>query len=156
MTQFTQAQLKSVAEYSCARLLAAREGVELFNEPFKHVVIDNFFPDDFAKACLDAFPDITDPIWEHSNDPDIEVKFRTDWKSEFDIPDGMLPSVRILNSAPFLQAMSKVMGIQKIIPDPYFTGGGLNVTMRGGLLDVHVDGNYHDATGLNRRLNALV
>jgi hypothetical protein len=44
MTQFTQAQLKSVAEYSCARLLAAREGVELFNEPFKHVVIDNFFP----------------------------------------------------------------------------------------------------------------
>jgi Rps23 Pro-64 3,4-dihydroxylase Tpa1-like proline 4-hydroxylase len=68
----------------------------------------------------------------------------------------MLPSVRILNSAPFLQAMSKVMGIQKIIPDPYFTGGGLNVTMRGGLLDVHVDGNYYDATGLNRRLNALV
>jgi len=42
------------------------------------------------------------------------------------------------------------------MPDPYFTGGGLNATYRGGLLDVHVDGNYHDATGLNRRLNALV
>ena len=27
----------------------------------------------------------------------------------------------------------------------------------GGLqLDVHVDGNYHDATGLNRRINALL
>ena len=48
------------------------------------------------------------------------------------------------------------MGIKKIIPDPYFTGGGLNVTTKGGLLDVHVDGNYHDATGLNRRLNAIL
>jgi Rps23 Pro-64 3,4-dihydroxylase Tpa1-like proline 4-hydroxylase len=26
----------------------------------------------------------------------------------------------------------------------------------GGLLDVHVDGNYHDATGLNRRINAIL
>lgn len=24
------------------------------------------------------------------------------------------------------------------------------------MLDVHVDGNYHDATGLNRRINALI
>nr|WP_315232790.1 2OG-Fe(II) oxygenase [uncultured Albidiferax sp.] len=156
MTPVTQTQLKSIAEYSCNRLLAAQEGIELFNEPFKHVVIDNFFPADFANACLEAFPQITDSVWEHANDPEIEVKFRTNWKSEFDIPDGMLSAVRILNSAPFLQAMSQVMGIKKIIPDPYFTGGGLNVTMRGGLLDVHVDGNYHDATGLNRRLNALV
>lgn len=60
-----------------------------------------------------------------------------------------------MNSSIFLQAMSSILGIKKIIPDPYFTGGGLNVTKRGGLLDVHVDGNYHDATGLNRRLNAL-
>ena len=42
------------------------------------------------------------------------------------------------------------------MPDPYFTGGGLNITERGGLLDVHVDGNYHDASGLNRRLNILI
>jgi Rps23 Pro-64 3,4-dihydroxylase Tpa1-like proline 4-hydroxylase len=156
MVPYTQDQLKSAAEYSCRKLLAAREGIELFEEPFKHVVIDDFFPAEFADACLKAFPKISDPVWEHANDPDIEVKFRTDWKSELDIPDGMLPAIRILNSAPFLKAMSEVMGIRKVIPDPYFTGGGLNVTMRGGLLDVHVDGNYHDATGLNRRLNALV
>ena len=43
-----------------------------------------------------------------------------------------------------------------MIPDPYFTGGGLNATISGGLLDVHVDGNYHDATGLNRRVNAIL
>ena len=42
------------------------------------------------------------------------------------------------------------------MPDPYFTGGGLNVTEKGGLLDVHVDGNYHDASSLNRRVNVIV
>jgi Rps23 Pro-64 3,4-dihydroxylase Tpa1-like proline 4-hydroxylase len=55
-----------------------------------------------------------------------------------------------------MKAMSGVFNIPKLLPDSYFTGGGLNVTQRGGLLDVHVDGNYYDALGLNRRLNALV
>ena len=52
--------------------------------------------------------------------------------------------------------MGDRFSIPKLIPDAYFTGGGLNVTMPGGLLDVHVDGNYHDAMGLNRRLNAII
>ena len=30
------------------------------------------------------------------------------------------------------------------------------MTQKSGLLDVHVDGNYHDATGLNRRINLLI
>lgn len=153
---FNQKQLKEFAEYSCNKLLAAREGVEFFAEPFKHVVIDDFFSKELADVCMRKFPDISEKGWEASNDTDIEVKYRTTWESEFDIPDGIVDAIRILNSAPFLRAMSKVMGIEKIIPDPYFSGGGLNVTKRGGLLDVHVDGNYHDATGLARRLNALV
>ena len=39
--------------------------------------------------------------------------------------------------------------------DPYYSGGGLNISERGGLLDIHVDGNYHDASGMNRRVNLL-
>jgi Rps23 Pro-64 3,4-dihydroxylase Tpa1-like proline 4-hydroxylase len=153
---FTQDKLRTFAEYSCKKLSAAQIGIELFTEPFKHVVIDNFFPEELAESCLHHFPPLEDTGWEHAHDADVEVKYRTNWRSEFDIPDGIVEAIRILNSAPFLKAMSTVMGIPKIIPDPYFTGGGLNVTMRGGLLDVHVDGNYHDATGLHRRLNALV
>jgi Rps23 Pro-64 3,4-dihydroxylase Tpa1-like proline 4-hydroxylase len=52
--------------------------------------------------------------------------------------------------------MASLIKIENLIPDPYFAGGGLNVTVSGGLLDVHVDGNYHDPTGLNRRINAIV
>ncbi|WP_341791064.1 2OG-Fe(II) oxygenase [Rickettsia endosymbiont of Gonocerus acuteangulatus] len=28
--------------------------------------------------------------------------------------------------------------------------------MPSGILDVHVDGNYHDATGLSRRMNVIL
>ena len=153
---YTQKELKSIAENACNKLLEAKEGINLFNEPFKHIYIDNFFPEDFVQESLKAFPDTNDYDWEVSNDRDIEVKYRTKWDSEFDIPDGIINTVRVLNSSVFLRAMSKILGIEKLVADPYFSGGGLNVTKRGGLLDVHVDGNYHDATGLNRRVNAIL
>lgn len=153
---FDQRTLAAFAESACKRLEQVRNGVEYFDEPFRHVVVDDFLPLQLAELCLKNFPDTSDSCWEFENDADIEVKYRTTWKSEFDVPEGIIDAVRVLNSAIFLRAMSKVMGIEKIVPDPYFTGGGLNVTRRGGLLDVHVDGNYHDATGLHRRLNALL
>lgn len=151
-----QAELKKIAENCSEKIKMASNGVSFFEEPFKHVVIDNFFPDDFANNLLEKFPQIDSPIWERTNDSDIEIKLRTMWKSEFDIPDGMVEAVRVLNSSLILNSMSELFGIQKIMPDPYFSGGGLNVTVSGGLLDVHVDGNYHDASGLNRRLNAIL
>ena len=148
--------LKKIAEDCAKKIYNATNGVEYFEEPFKHAVIDNFFPVDFAKNLLTNFPAVDSPIWERSNDEDIEIKLRTKWESEFDTPDGIVDAVRILNSSLILNAMSMLIGINKLMPDPYFSGGGLNVTVSGGLLDVHVDGNYHDASGLNRRINAII
>jgi Rps23 Pro-64 3,4-dihydroxylase Tpa1-like proline 4-hydroxylase len=153
---YTQDQLRSISVSCATKVLQAADGISFFEEPFKHVVIDNFFPADLADLCYSSFPDLASNIWDHSNDPEIEVKYRTKWQSEFDIPEGLSPAVRIMNSSVFLKAMAERLGIPKLIPDPYYSGGGLNVTVRGGLLDVHVDGNYHDATGLNRRINAIV
>lgn len=124
--------------------------------PFKHLYVDDFFGANFANGLLENFPNLNSELWEEANDPEIEVKMRSNWTSEFDIPDKIIDAIRIMNSSPFLKALSKVLQIPKLIPDPYFTGGGLNVTITGGLLDVHVDGNYHDATGLHRRVNAIL
>lgn len=156
MKAYSQSELKQMAQKCSQKVANAKLGQEYFVEPYKHVVIDNFFEKELADLCLKSFPESNDPIWEKTADLDIEVKQRTNWKSEFDIPDGVVDAVRILNSSLFLDAMASLMEIPKIVPDPYFTGGGLNESLKGGLLDVHVDGNYHDATGLNRRLNALV
>jgi len=147
-----QSELKRIAVNCSEKIVNG----DFYQYPYKHLVVDNFLPDDLAQKCLESFPDLKDIVWEHENDADIEVKSRTTWKSEFDIPDNIIDSVRILNSSIILNAFSKVFEIQKLIPDSYFSGGGLNITQKGGLLDVHVDGNYHDATGLNRRMNALI
>lgn len=156
MTTFSQNDLKKIAESCADKIVSAKLGEDYFENPYKHLIIDNFFDQQLANVCLQNFPPLENSTWEHSNDADIEIKYRTTWKSEFDIPEGIVDVVRILNSSLFLNAMSSRFGIDKIVSDPYFSGGGLNVTKTGGLLDVHVDGNYHDATGLNRRLNALV
>ena len=138
--------------------MSISEAIEgrIFVQPFEHLVLDNFLPSEFAKMALSSFPEPGASNWEYQNDTGIEVKYRSEWKSEFDIPDGILPAVRLLNSAPVLKALGDRLGIPKLMPDPYFSGGGLNVTERGGLLDVHVDGNYHDASGLNRRVNVIL
>jgi len=156
MSAFTQQQLKQMAQACAARIEQAATGEQYFDEPYKHIIIDKVFDAELADRCLQNFPAPADPCWEPANNADIEVKLRTTWKSEFDIPEAIVDAVRILNSAPVLNAMGERLDIPKLVPDPYFTGGGLNVTLPGGVLDVHVDGNYHDATGLNRRINAIV
>jgi hypothetical protein len=156
MSLFSQSKLRSLSNVCAEKIVRSKLGVEYFEEPYKHLVIDNFLDPKMADLCLSSFPALNQPCWEYANDADIEVKYRTNWRSEFDIPDNIIDVVRILNSADILNAMAARLSIPKLIPDPYFSGGGLNVTARGGLLDVHVDGNYHDASGLNRRLNAIL
>jgi Rps23 Pro-64 3,4-dihydroxylase Tpa1-like proline 4-hydroxylase len=155
-TNHHQNWLKEIAIQCSEKIINSKDNECFFQEPYKHIVIDNFFEKELATQILNNFPASEDSSWERMSDENIEIKQRTTWSSEFDIPEGIIDAVRIMNSSIFLNAMAKRLGIDKIIPDPYFTGGGLNETLRNGLLDVHVDGNYHDATGLNRRINAIL
>ena len=150
-----QNDLKNLAKKSVAKIIS--DDSNFSKLPFKHLYIVNFFTPEFADALLDSFPELDNKdLWDSSNDPEIEVKMRSKWQSEFDIPDTIVDAIRVLNSSLFLKSVSEKFDIPKLMPDPYFTGGGLNVTVSGGLLDVHVDGNYHDASGLNRRINAIL
>lgn len=127
----------------------------LHRHPTKHIIIDNAFSQYFIDKAYKNFKE-NNINWEINNDENIEIKLRSKWNSEFDIPDGMVEIVRILNSSNFLHSVSAIFRINQIIPDPYFTGGGLNLIKRNGLLAVHVDGNYHKKMNLNRRLNAIL
>jgi len=151
-----QVKSKSTAESCAQKISTAKENGSYEPEPFQYAVIDKFLPRDLAMRAMDAFPPLSDASWEHNSEFGIEVKSRTTWKSELDIPENLIDVIKIVNSSEILNAIGSLFDIPKLMPDPYFSGGGLNVSEKGGHLDVHVDGNYHDASGLNRRVNLLI
>ena len=125
-------------------------------DPFPHCYFDNFFDNEVLNELITEFPDITDPIWEASSQEGIQVKLRSNWQSEADIRPVTKSVVHFLNSGAVMKQLSRLTGIEKLISDPYYTGGGLNCTKRDGLLDVHADGNWHHAMGVHRRLNVIL
>jgi len=125
-------------------------------QPFQHVVIDNIFHPEKLKDLLKEF-DSTD--WSKQdvrNDEGIQVKLRSNWKTNDDVPPVANEFIQYLNSGDFLKLLSRITGINGLICDPYLTGGGFNQINRGGLLAVHADGNWHDLMGVHRRLNVII
>ena len=56
----------------------------------------------------------------------------------------------------FLEFLESLTGIDGLIPDPYYEGGGLHPIVPGGFLKVHADFNWHKDLKLDRRLNVIV
>jgi hypothetical protein len=125
-------------------------------DPFPHVVVDNLFDAQLLDLVLREYPRRDAAIWQRYDQSDIQIKVRTNWKTDADIPPDVREVVHMLNSGAFLFALSKLTGIPHLISDPYLTGGGLSSVYRGGILDVHCDGNWHDAMAVHRRLNAIL
>jgi hypothetical protein len=61
-----------------------------------------------------------------------------------------------LNSEPFLQVLREITGIDDLVADPLFHGGGLHEGFRGGWLNIHADWTEHPHLPLVRRLNMIV
>jgi Rps23 Pro-64 3,4-dihydroxylase Tpa1-like proline 4-hydroxylase len=122
-------------------------------KPFPHFVIDNFFDPALVDQVLAEFPKPGEIKWQ-SFDNEQEIKLASAAEASFG------PMTRLLlyhlNSITFLDFLSKTTGIENLIPDPCFEGGGLHQIPPGGKLGVHADFNKHRRFGLDRRLNALL
>src|SRR3546814_14672721 len=60
------------------------------------------------------------------------------------------------NSRPFLAFLEALTGIEGLIPDPYFEGGGFHEIGRGGYLNVHAAFHLNKRLHLRRRLTVLI
>ena len=136
----------------------AQKGAELREkyttaQPFPHIAIDDFCSPEILEACLEQFPKEPDPD-SRSFDRNQER-----YKTSFN-PDHLPPQLRSffysLNSRPFIRFLENMTGIDGLIPDPYYVGGGFHQTEQGGRLGVHTDFNFHKKLGLERRLNLLI
>ncbi len=122
-------------------------------KPFPHVVFDNFFDPALVESILDEFPKPDSIRWQKFDNAQ-EIKLASSVEASFGSATRLL--LYHLNSATFLQFLTTVTGIDNLIPDPLFEGGGLHQIVRGGKLGVHADFNKHRSFGLDRRLNLLL
>jgi hypothetical protein len=122
-------------------------------EPFPHVVIDDFLPEGVLESVLEEFPKPGAIDWQRFDAPS-EKKLAA--ASELQMGPATRSLLHQLNSSIFIDFLEALTGIQGIIPDPHFVGGGLHQIERGGFLKLHVDFNRHRRLNLDRRLNLLL
>jgi len=122
-------------------------------KPFPHVVLDGLFPEEALDEVLAEFPDPQSEVWKHYKNYH-EEKLETQGEERLGQATSLL--LYQFNSAPFLRFLERLTGIEHLLPDPYFMGGGLHQIVRGGKLGVHADFSAHGALPLHRRLNVLV
>lgn len=122
-------------------------------DPFPHVVIDDFFAPEFAAALLDTFP-----AFERGNAVGDDGK--VGGKSTLERVRALGPAYQRLDDAiqspAFLQLIGRITGIDGLLYDPWYLGGGTHENRHGMSLDPHVDFNYHPSERWHRRLNLIV
>ena len=123
-------------------------------EPFPFIVVDDFLPSTIARRALKAFPDR-----RLVSDGNFELGYAGLHKRQIQ-PEDCGPDAfelfRFLNSGAMLQFLEGLTGIEGLIADPYFVGGGYHETTTGGLLGVHADFRLHEKLNLQRRLNLII
>lgn len=139
-----------------AELITSGEGLHdsyVAAQPYPHICLDNFFDAGLVARIAAEFPGLGGKSDIRFNDPN-QVKLATRGEGRFGPVTREF--VHYLNSQPFLDFLSALTGIEGLIPDPYFVGGGFHEIRRGGFLKIHADFNRHPDLGLDRRLNLLL
>lgn len=120
--------------------------------PFPHIVMDDFVDGNILRGLLSEWPDTINRRYYDRAQERLKYEFQPIHVSS--------PRIRSflaeMNSEPILRFIEHLTGIKKLIADPYYEGGGLHETKRGGHLGIHADFNVHRGMNLLRRINLLI
>lgn len=122
-------------------------------EPFRHVVIDGFFTDAYARRLLEQFPD-----FERGNARNEagELGAKSTVERIRELGPGYAALDDLIQTRPFLDWVGRVTGIGDLLYDPWYFGGGTHENRSGQDLDAHIDFNRHPVEPWHRRLNLIV
>ena len=121
-------------------------------DPFPHIVIDGFLNTEVLKGVLDEFPSSENRLFFDREQERYKFQY-----PPHEISSGLIRNIFAeLNGPAFLGFLEELTGIEGLISDPYFDGGGLHETKRGGHLGIHADFNIHARLKVQRRLNLLI
>jgi len=121
--------------------------------PFPHVIIEEFLNPQLCARLLNDFPAFEK---RHALNEMGEVGGKA---VRMDMP-GIAPSYAeldtFLQTPEFLKAIEQLTGIQELLYDPNYIGGGTHENLQGQSLDAHVDFNLLPHNGWHRRLNLII
>lgn len=120
--------------------------------PFPHIAIDDLLDADLLRSIADNYPVLEGKNFFDRDQERFKFQFNPE-EVRFGATRNLLSE---LNSQSFLGFLEEMTGIEGLISDPYFMGGGLHLTRRGGHLGVHADFNIHGIMNVERRLNLLI
>lgn len=126
-----------------------------FAEPFPHIVIDNFLPDDLIEYISELFPEKSssdNSVMHESGYGGLHKRELNPNSCNFETKQ----MFNFFNSAPMLQFLEGLTCIDGLIPDPYFRGAGFHETFTGGKLGIHTDFRVYDQLHIERRVNLLI
>jgi Rps23 Pro-64 3,4-dihydroxylase Tpa1-like proline 4-hydroxylase len=121
--------------------------------PFPNICIDNFLPESLAHALSAAFPEHDDIAWIERDNKNNRRRYQHD---ETKLPHLIREMLREFNSRQFTLFLETLTGIDCLLPDPYFIGGGAHMSTTGDFLNIHADFNWHHKLQAYRRVNALL
>jgi len=121
--------------------------------PFRHVVIEDFFEPGFCRQLQQDFPSF-EARYARNEMGEVGGKaVRQDLPS---LSEAYGRLDRLLQSEGFLKLIGRVTGIDHLLYDPDYVGGGTHENNHGQGLSAHVDFNHLPKTGWHRRLNLIV
>lgn len=127
-------------------------------DPFPHIVIDDFLAPDFAETIASAF-DIELEEINADFTKSFEGGYGGDKKRQFS-PNGCSLDVQLqfarFNGQSFIESLERLTGIDGLIGDASYEGGGFHRTTRGGRLGIHADFRVHKRLNLRRELNVII
>jgi Rps23 Pro-64 3,4-dihydroxylase Tpa1-like proline 4-hydroxylase len=121
-------------------------------EPFPHIVIDDFIAPNVLRDIAKTYPTTEGKTHFDRAQERLKYQFHPD-ESGNALTRNLLAE---LNGSAFMGFLAALTGIEGLISDPYYSGGGLHETRTGGHLSIHADFNIHEVMKVRRRINLLV
>ncbi len=140
-----------------AKLALNKSKIYKKNRPFPHISIKNFLDNNVANTLFKKFPNYNSNKWidYESYGRNKNTNFKKSIDKEFILPQEIRAFLREVNSRQFILFLETLTGIDGLIADPYYMGGGCHISKEKGYLNIHKDFNWHHKLQLHRRVNAL-
>ena len=121
-------------------------------QPVPYTIIDNFLPETLFKTLSFEIDSLQETDWTVFSNGS---SYRKECRNFTSTPRIQSMAYSFQGSA-FLSWIEQLTGIDKLIADPHYRGGGITRVSRGNRLGLHNDFNWNDQIRLTRRANIIL